>query len=1226
MTKAKASDKADNSAGGSAKSSRRATPGWLSLAVAALAVVLIATLGVYGLRIFRSAAFSDERAFRVLNEIGDQLGNFQNTIASLMPDFVPESSSGNVQPLRVLALQDVSISPSTCSQEELGNQAPIAFRIDIHYAARPFSVRKCVENLEKTAIEVRGTLHQHLPQFVEQRYFDTLVIAPANGVAIASLSRETGAGPQVRLHPAEAAGFSVVDASGLLRHAAQQEEKDDKVAMDTDDGANAPSAGPAPSHPLVLNEKIGGRNYRVFVLPFEPTYPIELVSEPSAPISATPSRHLYLIGLKEVDTFESFAAALGSRGANVMTLIALLAIMAWPLLSLRFLTTHEPISRTQFALILSALAAVPAILTCAGFAVWSTQRLQIWADKGAEVYARAIERSLLEELSLGTKVLDTFAKEIVAATPKECVGTELFVSCPKTFNKQTDREQTERGQHPRIRVVAALNLEGQSSGLVRYTLGPSGASERLKLADREYFRAIREEQEWPKGEWAPWNVGGLQFYQPLHGLVAQRLFNRSDAARALQIAVPIQRANGERIGVATGDTRAYALANAAAVPLLRFAVIDNATGVVIFHSDDGRSLAENFFVETEQNPRLRALMSKRSSRWSFSKVASEDHFEGRYVGEPHRFFFRPVAGAPWSVVVMYSTDTIAAVIRQATLATITTYFALLIAVLIILGFIFLLARGRPDRDMLALLWPKWRSRDRYAVFAAAAWIVLAAVILYLLLDQRSSTIRWAAVCGLVALLAAAFSIRLQLWRKPWDRAAMTLQTYQNAFVVCVVCALIVVAVVPTAWLTTRYHDTALKGLIGEELRAAAAKISEGHSVVVNDLRRWTAYVPERRDELDSWAIVKERFSPGFVAEDIRTTRAGSPKCTAWVSNVFPSGPWLTNDRLQWDPGQRFLDAMWSGSNGARASRGWRTWEIPLKSGEEEPDPVKNASGPAGSDPCAGQMYLVSSRSRTHDGRRFIVAMTGNPRGDAADYQPIYDDDLNLHDRKPGIVLGAVAIALVLALALLSWHVSRRLFGIRIPFAGRYLAPSSQSVDQRALLEAELDLLAQAERRGKDFTLKDQMDWRVARCKAHYQAMWDALDKEEQLLLHQLAKGSFANPENQSVIERLIARGYLTLRPWIRIADCGFETFARTAEPEGTFAAWQREASRSTWTLIRTPLLVIVVAVAVLLTWVAGSAMQIFSATLVGAAALFTSITQLTGFLRKESRPLPSASD
>ena len=94
-------------------------------------------------------------------------------------------------------------------------------------------------------------------------------------------------------------------------------------------------------------------------------------------------------------------------------------------------------------------------------------------------------------------------------------------------------------------------------------------------------------------------------------------------------------------GIVTGDSRVHALTAKIDPPLLRFAIIDRDSGTVLFHSDDSRSLAENFFTETEHDADLHAAM----------RLNTAGHFRGRYVGDPHRFYFKPIDAVPWAVVV-----------------------------------------------------------------------------------------------------------------------------------------------------------------------------------------------------------------------------------------------------------------------------------------------------------------------------------------------------------------------------------------------------------------------------------------------------------------------------------------------------------------------------------------------------------------------------------------------
>ena len=123
--------------------------------------------------------------------------------------------------------------------------------------------------------------------------------------------------------------------------------------------------------------------------------------------------------------------------------------------------------------------------------------------------------------------------------------------------------------------------------------------------------------------------------------VAQRVFSKSDTARMLQVAIP--RGQNDFGGIVAGSARVHRLTASISPLMLRFAVIDRTTGVVLFHSDDTRSLSENFFVETEQNEALKAAAA----------TAKPTFLTLNYVGDRHRLIYLPMDGVPWGIAVFY---------------------------------------------------------------------------------------------------------------------------------------------------------------------------------------------------------------------------------------------------------------------------------------------------------------------------------------------------------------------------------------------------------------------------------------------------------------------------------------------------------------------------------------------------------------------------------------------
>jgi hypothetical protein len=218
-----------------------------------------------------------------------------------------------------------------------------------------------------------------------------------------------------------------------------------------------------------------------------------------------------------------------------------------------------------------------------------------------------------------------------------------------------------------------------------------------------------------------------------------------------------------------------------------------------------------------------------------------------------------------------------------------------------------------------------------------------------------------------------------------------------------------------------------------------------------------------------------------------------------------------------------------------------------------------------------------------------------------------------------LTLASTLAASFVILTLMCWHAARRLFGIRIPFTGRFVPKGADALCAEQLLDAELELLELKKKHSDEFTWKDECDWRAVRCGPVYSAAWATLKPGERLVMHQLAAGYFANPENTATIENLLRRGYLKLWPWPRIVEAGFAEFIRSLDDAQELAQLQEKAKQNLWHRIRTPLLIVVIVIAGLLMWLAGSAMQILSATMAGIAALFSSISQVSSFANRDAK-------
>lgn len=1179
---------------------------WMGIASGIIVVGFIISVAYFGLKYFRDTSYQDERAFRVLGHVVGQFGNLQEAIAGalqLAPEYQkckPSQTEDGARAryARSLTLRGVQL---TRTASPTPSDQPNAFRIGTSSRARTFSVSSC-------GLTMSGPLADQVPIFINQSLFETVAIAAKSGKVLAAIPRARAQTQHVQLHGVAGIDLFGGDVAGILRNAALREAIAQQKQPGKDDKP-VTTERTEPGTGIVYAENVGGQPFRIFVLPFEPARPTIVEGE-------QPASQLYLIGVQRQNVLESVSDALGAGGALVVTLGVLICVLLWPFISLRFSSPQEAIAPTQVLAVLLALLLIPAVVATAGFSLWTRYRLMLWADQQAEIYALRVEQTLIREMEWGLHMLEPLAEQYASSTAvidadfmmKDCKAEECFqAQLPKRCTDPRFPRIPENWSP--IRSAAPLNREGRSSGLTLNFFQPSAVDE-LNLADREYYRAIVDGDEWLTGNL--WSHEADCSQASEHRYVAQRLFNRSDAARALQLAVPIDIANGERIGLVTGDTRAYGLSATLRPPLLRFAIFDHHSGAVLFHTNDERSLAENFIVETEENGSLIASMQKRASRWSMKRILLDDHFTGRYIGESHRFYHRAVPGAPWGLVVFYETNALDSIVLHTAVATLGTYFLIGAIGALVLGLLVLVLPTRAGLAILRWIWPRWNLRERYRIVGnvtIAILAVLATIAVSRLNDVRWSSIAIALVLTLILLNFAARPIGT-LIAKLLPARGPSVTAYARSYARCMFGVLCLISAVPVIYIAVGYHDTSVHAFVRDELLQAARDEEQRRRTLLRDDRHFNSSASfnlQRAIELSQALPV-----PGYEHEMSEYLKRPLWSLTDADPNLWLSacGPPVLN---------RLRRAIWALSS-ARQIQHMFASSVRRPEDPGEPDELN------GCRPLAVQAW-----QRSEDGTLVSIALPlkaiADDLGAIGECRPgrsgdglCRDPELHtLYTTSSGFVLTSVAAGCALLILLLSSHVSRRLFGIRIPFSGRFIPSQADEANASALLEAELALVRLKNTPGLEMTSKDEADWRAQNCRPIYERMWKSLDneKEQQLLLLHLAHGRYANPENRAVIEQLLRRGYIALAPWPRIVEPGFAEFIRSVHPSDDVDALRYEASHTPWSTWRTPILIVVIIVAALLMWLAGGAMHIVVGVLGGVATLFGSLTQVTSFIHRD---------
>lgn len=970
-------------------SKRRRLPlAQLLFAVAGIALLVIG--GAYALRFVSATTFHKERAFRVLDEIGGQLDNLQRTLANQLR-LMPAELVGNKREAyqRRLALQGPRVGVASVSKELFALACTQTNRYAWALRSRdpgvPFAMFACGSDPQSDgegqlrAVAFQGSMAETIERFVSQNFFDEVLLTLSDGTVLAAIPRRVDArAADVPLHPGKSSRLGIVNAAALLGHTG-----DDKKSSDP------------PAQPELSSARVGDEGYRVFVRVVQPRYGTYI--EPDDDAKAARQERLYLIGLKRLDVRADLASSLEPGGRFLLTILTLLAFLVWPLANVRAKAPDDSIAWPEAIACMAAVVLIPAVLAIAAVWVWSYQGLLAWADAGAVRYAHSVAGTLQAELQEGRRLLEQYEllfrqskTEGTGPAPIPIRSAEsggFVMGRIANCSKQQDRTcvievPPDSGKWrgwTTFSSVFATDGRGAREG-ERYTVydAPMVKSD-ANYDNREYFRALQRGAGW---------VVPASAAEETDTFVAQRIFSGSDGSRVLQMAVPrLQGPNCNTgfCGIVTGSATFHSLAAAVAPPLLSFAVIDRDNGTVLFHSDDSRSLAENFFVETERNSQLLAL----------TQVGQSGSFSGRYIGAGHRFFHLPLRDAPWSVVAFYSVKEVGDLPWHAVFTALAAYAgALLLVLSASLFFMWLWAR-RHRKSVLAIAAGFWERSGRscsYARWGLALFAVALALVTLYELWARPVSLITQIMWGVLALATVA----------------VLLQHRFAIHSVCIALWLLLISAIPAAWMALGYHDVQVQGLLRDGLLGAARDIQHRRFVIADDLRRWLSSGEGRTSEFPSpWVLAQPSRVMPVPGYALGSCRGDSSANDVWAMCAFEQPPLATLIT------RRELDF-------------WRreTWDASVQA-ETQQRRIRLLGRMNGWNPVCGSTGTIESCSfRTSEGQAFTIR-TGAATGKIAHR----DED---EWRFAGIAQFVSGVGALLATIFITWllslFISRRVLG------------------------------------------------------------------------------------------------------------------------------------------------------------------------------------------------------
>jgi hypothetical protein len=1013
--------------------------------------------------------------------------------------------------------------------------------------------------------------------FIGQDFFVEALLTLSDGTVLGEFARRgaTSLNTRVALQVPVADTVNILNARGLIRATSD-------AVPDASDRAAAHTASETTRQPLAQDLPIENRSFRVYALPFSGSGDFIVAATSSSGKSAQlADGALYVVGLRPRDLPGSVNHALWPIGLGLITLLIPLFLLGWPLLRLMHSAAEESISRSTVIVSLAATIMIPALLTIGTAAVWDYFQLEAWAESNAAEYARSLEQSIRQDLVDGARILTSYtnvydglsyckADDMIPIPPtgiqeswdvqaKFRPGAGLPMRPFLSFeNDGTPLAATPVGAAPQsacstvqlhasperepvlswspLRNILALDEAGRRVGPVFTVFQPVDVKHDLNLGSREYFQALKAGEAWSVSS------GGSTVR-----MVAQRLFNRTDGSKTLQLAVSRSCTDVTYFcGIITGDMRMPGFLVAEPPPLMRFAVIDSQSGTVVFHSTDDRSLSENFFLESELEPALYAAVVARRSM----------AYAGRYIGDPHNFYYRPIDGTPWSVVVFFPEKELADLPLRAGYAALSGYMGTALGVLLLFAVgRWLWCRIITPQDThppwLHLLWPKMPLGRMY--YDLGRWHpFLFAFIALVILDFRGTARTSAASVALAVLLLAALPRVLSRLLKSMPHRKLANSTEprvkpEHAYAEALACTLFVGAIIPAYIFFALFGQLQLEGLLRDEFWRTTLQMDHRYDLIRADLRHWSPLSAEANPNTypKTWSVVN---SP-----ELGISHAMHPQTVQGTGT--PVGPMLSP----------YTKLIWESV--AETAEQRRRAELLTVREHNDADCSLLMQGQI--ERCTGPLF---------DGTPATVWMKRPHRtlSIAADFDWGW----------PRFWIVLLAFGCVYwGTRLVCRYFTEGLLGLQASYMPRESVPS-------------------------------RSDCAVAYTDKAFRDLWHGLSMSEQRLLFQLASHQLVNPRNERVVQRLLTRkGLLRVDPYPMLSGPELEPLIRVAAVETHMDSVYSGAGKSPWRSAGPVAFIILMIVIAWLSWAAGGTMKALSAILLATVAFLGQVGQLLTIAR-----------
>ena len=590
--------------------------------------------------------------------------------------------------VQILRPAEQPSSPATQGESKPRKETPVTFSLVPNQSAG--IVRANIDG-QDTPIEAGFSLGTLIKNIATEKIFDDVILTDPTGTVIFQRNPST---------------LQFTHLSNLLHHQRldtswlsllfQEGGVEQETRLDPDKLVQVMKSA-TPSHFQIT---VGGNSYDVFMQAIE--FPqIALPGQQAG--SGTP---WIICGVLPSSDFQEQYLAIPFTVLLVCLFLLISAFLALPFLSLLMMNARERLTRFSVVtlLVTQVLAAGIGTLFLMDLGLYRHmasdfhERLEHTAQAISETVQAQLDRMLWQLIAFDEKMtalgdLKTFPEDPTSNAwlaryhlPSPCLQSSVqqTAECYPDFSvafwvdpQGNLRETWTQGDEPYVRGIHDLRHRDYVSKLQQPSSHPL------------YRRFVHH-------QW-------IDYY-------AQPLISLESSTRSLVLSIPHHEGgqNSPNVSpkgwIAAIQSESFSLLSS---PVLSseagFAVVDDRSGLVLFHSNARRMLRENFLEETDSNAEIGALIYARA----------EGSVEGDYWGVGHRFFVKPLAGLPWTLVVFESKEAFRTINFDILIFSLCLFTLYILTVFIWIVCLSHLYRYDAAGRRVRWTWPKLHSRSLY---------------------------------------------------------------------------------------------------------------------------------------------------------------------------------------------------------------------------------------------------------------------------------------------------------------------------------------------------------------------------------------------------------------------------------------------------------------------------------------------------------------------------------